>query len=100
MGYKSGMGKCRRREEKGILAASTDMTGHHSETSIRLLNRRPEQVSGQRSGLALSYGREVTGALRVVLDATNRLFTKRLQTFIPELVDIPLGHGRTQGNTR
>jgi|ETNmetMinimDraft_35_1059890.scaffolds.fasta_scaffold234797_1 hypothetical protein len=44
MGYKSGKDKCRRREQKGILAKSTRMTGHHSETSIRLLNKRSKRV--------------------------------------------------------
>ena len=64
MGHESGKDKCRcrRREEKVILAESTGMmTGHHSEPSIRLLNRRSKRVPGQRSGLALSYGHEVTG---------------------------------------
>ncbi len=82
MGYKSGgKDKCRRREQKGILAKSTRMTGHHSETSIRLLNKRSKRVPEQQSGLALSYGHEVTGFLNVVRDGTDRLCTKRVQPF-------------------
>ena len=82
MGHESGKDKCRRREEKVILAESTGMmTGHHSKTSIRLLNRKPKRVPGQRSGLALSYGHEVTGSPNVVWDVTDRLCTKRLQPF-------------------
>ena len=57
------------------------MTGHHSETSIRLLNRKPKRVSEQWSGLALSYGHYVTGVPNVVWDVTNHLFTQRLQAF-------------------
>ena len=46
-----------------------------------LLNRKPKLVPEKRSGLALSYGHEVTGFPNVVLNVTDRPCTKPLLHF-------------------
>ena len=47
MGYMRSMGG-KAREKKGILVESTGVTGHHSKTSIRLLDRGSKMVAEQR----------------------------------------------------
>ena len=81
MEHKGDRDKCRRREQKGILTESPRRTGRHGKKSIMLLNRKPKRVPGQRSGLALSYGHEVTGFPNVVLNVTDRPCTKPLLHF-------------------
>lgn len=47
--------RCSRRDKKGIFAEATRITDHHSEPSLRLLNRESKRVSGPRLSLPLSY---------------------------------------------
>ncbi len=62
-------------------------TGMHRKAAIRLLNRgtRPGQ---KRSGRPKVYGASVAAALRVAWEATDQLCSKRLQPFLPELLEI------------
>lgn len=78
------------KEEKGkILDEFTKTTGIHRKSVIRLLNR-PSTKGGmtKKRGRPQKYGALVVEALRSVWEASDRLCSKRLQPFIPELVQV------------
>jgi len=72
------------------------VTGLHCKAAIRLLNRRGQPVASKRRGRKRKYGTEVTEALRVVWEASDRLCSRRLQPFLPEMVRILRRHGEQQ----
>lgn len=75
------------KEGKGrILDEFTKTTGIHRKSVIRLLNRSTTRGSTKRRGRPRKYGAQVIDALRSVWEASDRLCSKRLQPFIPELV--------------
>ncbi len=80
--------KACRREKKGILDEFTRVTGYHRKAVIRLLTREPKSLSGRRRGRPRTYGLEVATALKVMWEASDHLCSKRLQPFLPELVEI------------
>ena len=73
--------RCSRREKKGILDEFIEVTGYHRKAAIRLLGRDGSRPQGRRRGRPRTYGHEVTGVLKVVWEATDRLCSKRLQPF-------------------
>ncbi len=77
-----------RKEKKEILDQFTVVTGYHRKAAIRLLGRQGSRQGGRRRGRPRTYGEEVTAILKVVWEATDRLCSKRLQPFLPELVRI------------
>ncbi|MFQ5875036.1 MAG: transposase family protein [Dehalococcoidia bacterium] len=77
-----------RREKVRILDEFTQVTGYHRKAVIRLLGRERIRLRGRRRGRPRQYGEEVTAALKVVWEATDRLCSKRLQPFLPELAGI------------
>jgi hypothetical protein len=81
------------KEERGrILDEFCATTGYHRKSAVRLLNRRVARSVGQRGRTAV-YGPAVTEALRQVWEASDRLCSKRLVAFLPELVPILEAHG-------
>lgn len=81
------------RQEKGhILDEFTQVTGYHRKAAIRLLRRGPGPPAG-RWGRRRTYGPEVAAALRLVWEATDRLCSRRLHPFLPELVPVLERHG-------
>jgi len=85
------------RKEKGkMLDEFTEVTGLHRKAAIRLLNRQGQPVTSKRRGRKRKYGTEVTEALRVVWEASDRLCSRRLQPFLPEMVRILRRHGEQQ----
>jgi hypothetical protein len=81
------------RKEKGqILEEFTQVTGYHRKAAIRLLRRSPGQGWGRRRGRPRRYSPEVAAALKVVWEASDRLCSKRLKPFLPELVRVLVGH--------
>jgi len=78
------------REEKGtILDEFVKTTGIHRKSVIRLLSRSPARTSARkRRGRKRTYGAPVVEALRSLWEASDRLCSKRLRPFIPELVEI------------
>ena len=81
------------REEKGkILDEFTQVTGLHRKATIRLLNRLSEPGASKRRGRPRKYGTELTGALKAIWEAGDRLCSKRLQPFIPEMVKVLRQH--------
>lgn len=68
-------------------------TGLHRKSAIRLLNRRRGTMLQRKHGRPRLYGLEVMAALRLAWEAADRLCSKRLQPFLPELVGILKGSG-------
>lgn len=92
--------KAASKEEKGkILDEFTKVTGLHRKSSIRLLKRVTHHRAGKRRGRPPEYGAEVAEALKAVWEASDRLCSKRLQPFIPEMVKVLKRHGEQQMNT-
>jgi hypothetical protein len=80
------------KKEKGkILDEFTKVTGCHRKAAIRLLCRGYRKMS-KKQGRPRQYGAAVTEALKVAWDATDRLCSKRLQPFLPELVMVLKRH--------
>jgi hypothetical protein len=71
-----------------ILDEFVAATGRHRKAAIRLLNRRGGSPDIKRSGRPRLYSLEAIGALRVAWEAADRLCSKRLHPFLPELVGI------------
>jgi len=85
------------KKEKGkMLDEFTQVTGLHRKAAIRLLNRRGQPVVGKRRGRKRKYGTGVTEALRVVWEASDRLCSRRLQPFLPEMIRVLRQHGEQQ----
>jgi hypothetical protein len=77
------------RMEKGkILDEFAKTTGLHRKSVIRILHRPTRGGGGKRRGRPREYGTRVIEMLRVVWEASDRLCSKRLQPFVPELVQI------------
>ncbi len=80
--------------EKGkILDELTKVIGCHRKAAIRLLRRGNQQGTKRKRGRSRQYGIAIAEALRVVWEATDRLCSKRLHPFLPELVKILRRHG-------
>jgi len=83
------------REEKGkILDEFVKVTGYHRKAAIRLL-RRSEVQQVMRRGRPACYG-VVQQPLRAIWEASDRLCSKRLQPFLPEMVKVLRQHGEQQ----
>ena len=63
-------------------------TGLHRKAAIRLLRRSGTASGRKRSGRPRLYGAEVTAALKVAWEASDRLCSKRFRPFLPELIKI------------
>lgn len=79
-------------EKSTILNEFCKATGYHRKSAIRLL-RCESKPSGKRRGRPPEYGPEVARALRVPWEATDRICSKRLAPFLPELVPALERHG-------
>ena len=81
------------REEKGkMLDEFMKVTGLHRKAAIRLLNRRSQSRAVKRRGRPRKYGTGAVEALKAVWEASDRLCSKRLQPFIPEMVKVLRQH--------
>ena len=84
------------KKEKGkILDEFTKVTGRHRKAAIRLFRHGSQSKTNKRRGRPRGYGTAVAGALRVAWEATDRLCSKRLHPFLPELVTILRRHGES-----
>ena len=82
------------RKEKGqILDEVTKVTGYHRKAAIRLLRRGWRAKAVGRRGRARQYGVEVVAALKGAWETSGRLCSRRLQPFLPELVEVLERHG-------
>ena len=77
------------KKEKGkMLDEFTQVTGLHRKAAIRLLRRRVQPATGKRRGRKRRYGVRTAEALRAVWEASDRLCSRRLKPFLPEMVKI------------
>ena len=84
------------KKEKGkILDEFTRVTGCHRKAAIRLFRHCNQPKVNKRRGRPRQYGAAVAGALRVDWEATDRLCSKRLHPFLPELVTVLRRHGKS-----
>jgi len=84
------------KKEKGkILDEFTRVTGCHRKAAIRLFRHCNQPGVNKRRGRPRRYGMAVAGALRVAWEATDRLCSKRLHPFLPELVAVLRRHGES-----
>ncbi len=87
---------CESKKEKGkILDEFIKVTGCHRKAAIRLFRRRNQPRTNKKRGRPRQYNAAVAGALRVAWEATDRLCSKRLCPFLPELVKVLRRHGDT-----
>ena len=91
-------GKANKREKGKMLDEFTQITGLHRKAAIRLLRRQNRSKTKRKRGRKKEYGPEVVGVLEVVWEASNRLCSKRLQPFIPEMVRVLRRKGELQVN--
>ena len=85
--------KAKKKEKGGILDEFTKVIGCHRKAAIRLLRRANQPGANKRRGRPRRYGVDTVAALRVAWEATDRLCSKRLHPFLPELVGILRLHG-------
>ena len=82
------------KEEKGkMLDEFTKVTGLHRKAAIRLLHRLGRAGVSKRPGRPRRYGTRVAEALRAVWEASDRLCSRRLQPFLPEMIRVLRQHG-------
>ncbi len=87
------------RTEKGkMLDEFTQVTGLHRKAAIRLLNRVSRPQAG-KGGRPRKYGTVVAEMLKVVWEASDRLCSRRLQPFMPEMVKVLRRHGEQRIDT-
>jgi hypothetical protein len=77
-----------KREKSRILDEFTEVTGCHRKAAIRRLRCKKRLSERRRCGRPRLYGNEVVMALRTAWEATDRLCSKRLQPFLPELIPV------------
>lgn len=79
------------RKEKGkILDEFVQVTGRHRKAAIRMLTRGPRPPGGRR-GRPGRY-KAMVQPLKVVWEASDRLCSKRLQPFMPEMLRVLRQH--------
>jgi len=82
------------KKEKGrVLDEFTAVVGCQRKSAIRLLRGRRQSWAGRRRGRPRRYGHEVAGVLKMAWEATDRLCSKRLHPFLPELIPVLRRHG-------
>jgi hypothetical protein len=88
------------KEEKGkILDEFTKTTGLHRKAAIRLLNRVVESSGKKRWGRLRKYDSVVVESLKTIWEASDRLCSKRLKPFMPEILGVLRHHGELRINS-
>src|SRR4030042_4930875 len=90
--------KANKKEKGVILDEFIQVTGYHRKAAIRLLHRYGLPRRGRRRGRQRQYGDETVNALRMLWEASDHLCSKRLTTFIGELIWVLRGHGELAVN--
>ncbi len=78
-----------------MLDEFTQVTGLHRKAAIRLLCRPCQPRISKRCGRPATY-RDVMPPLRAIWEASDRLCSKRLQPFLPEMIRVLRQHGEQQ----
>jgi len=82
-----------------MLDEFTKVTELHRKAAIRLLNRVNRADAGKQRGRQRKYGSRVAEALKAVWEASDRLCSKRLKPFLPEMVKVLRRHGEQRIDT-
>jgi hypothetical protein len=81
------------KKQKGqILDEFVKVTGYHRKAAVRLLGRFGKAKGARRRGRPAKY-QDVVAPLKAIWEASDRLCSKRLQPFIPEMVKMLRQHG-------
>jgi len=83
-------------EKTKILDEFTKTAGLHRKAVIRLLNSPRQPAHRRRRGRRPKYSPAVIAALRVLWEASDRLCSKRLKPFLPDLVAVMRRCGECQ----
>ena len=84
------------KEEKGkILDEFTKVTGCHRKAAIRLFCHGNQPRTKKKRERPRRYGPAAAGALRVIWETTDRLCSKRLHPFLPEMLRVLRRHGES-----
>ena len=84
-------------DKKSILDELVAATGYHRKSATRLLNNPPAKASPQTPRRrACRYDDQVSMALVILWQAADRICSKRLVPFLPELIDALERHGHLQ----
>lgn len=70
-----------------LLNSLIDSTGYNRKYAIQLLSRSPGKRSSQRRTRKRKYGDDVLDAVRQLWRAANGICAKRLQPFLPTLIE-------------
>jgi len=85
--------------EKGkMIDEFIQVAGFHPKAAIRLLNGGSRSASGKRRGRRRKHGTATQEALNRVWEASDRLCSKRLRSFLPEMVRVLRQHGEQRIN--
>jgi hypothetical protein len=85
--------KASKREKSRILDEFVAATGYNRKYAIHLLRNRPSRPSQKKRGRRPIYGPDVVAALVQVWEACGHLCGKRLQPFMPDMVEALERHG-------
>ena len=85
--------KATRQEKSRLLDEFVQVTGYHRKAAIRLLREKRQRTPTRRVGRPKEYGPEVLTGLKVAWEAGDRMCSRRLQPFLPELVQVLERHG-------
>ncbi len=80
--------KVNKKEKTRILDEFIKTTGLHRKAAIRLLNRVNKPQATRRPGRPRQYDNEVVRVLKAAWEAGDRLCSKRLHPFLPEMVRV------------
>ncbi len=80
--------KAKKKEKTKILDEFTKATGLHRKAAIRLLKGSLKAQVTRRPGRPRKYNNEVVIALKICWEAGDRLCSKRLHPFLPEMVRV------------
>jgi hypothetical protein len=87
------------KEEKGkILDEFTKVTGIHRKAAIRLLNQGSQPDKPKRRGRKRKYDAAAVASLKTIWEASDRLCSKRLKPFMPEIIGVLRQHGELRIN--
>ena len=82
-----------RSEKSAILDEVCRVTGYHRKAAIRLLRRSPARPAATPRGRPRQYDLAIVPVLVTIWEASDRLCSKRLAPFLPDLVDALERHG-------
>ena len=92
--------KASKKMKTKILDEFVAATKVHRKAAIRMLNRVSRKRDAKRPGRPRLYSLEAMSALKSVWEAADRLCSKRLHPFLPELVGILVRKGELRVSTQ